>query len=103
MGEVVCFSVILQAKVNVLEGKLKAVENSSHTKVGRLSLPISMLALYPSHVRRGTWLGYEASSCTNVTVSSMMQATTLESEVSQLQASVAQYEGLVTEYKSQVC
>ena len=43
-----------------------------------------------------------SASCTNVTVSSMMQATTLESEVSQLQASVAQYEGLMTEYKSQV-
>ena len=32
----------------------------------------------------------------------MMQAATLESEVSELQASVAQYEGLVAEYKSQV-
>ena len=53
MGELVCFSVILQAKINVLEGKLKAVENSSHTKVGRLSLPMSMLASYPDHVREG--------------------------------------------------
>ena len=43
-----------------------------------------------------------SASCTNVTVSSMMQAATLESEVSELQASVAQYEGLVAEYKSQV-
>ena len=51
MGELVCFSVILQAKINVLEGKVKAVENSSHTKVGRLSLPISRLASYPGHVR----------------------------------------------------
>ena len=43
MGELVCFSVILQAKINVLEGKVKAVENSSHTKVKLANIQASLI------------------------------------------------------------
>ena len=79
----------------MLEGKLKAVQNSSHTKVSweLPALTTSTFDLVPVvHV-------YISDS---VSPHITTQAVTLESEVSQLQASVVQYEGLVAEYKSQV-